>query len=82
MAASVLNSPEAVAMSVYVVRAFVRLRRLLLDHQALASKLVDLEARVGAHDEQLAALIETIRQLTTSAPSDHGRRIGYHQGNR
>jgi len=69
-------------MSVDVVRAFVRLRRFLLDQQALAGKLAELEARVGAHDEQPAALIEAIRQLTTPAPPDHGRRIGFHQGNR
>ena len=39
MAASVLNSDRAVAMSVYVVRAFVQLRAVLLDHKALADKL-------------------------------------------
>lgn len=39
MTASVLNSDRAVAMSVYVVRAFVQLRAVLLDHKALADKL-------------------------------------------
>ncbi|MFM9030888.1 MAG: ORF6N domain-containing protein, partial [Opitutaceae bacterium] len=38
MAAQVLHSPEAVAMSVHVVRAFVRLRRMLVDHHTLAAK--------------------------------------------
>jgi hypothetical protein len=82
MAANVLSSPEAVAMSVHVVRAFVRLRQLLADHRALAAKLTELDARLGAHDEQLAAIIEAIRQLTLPAGPDHDRKIGYHRGNR
>jgi hypothetical protein len=82
MAANVLQSPEAVAMSVHVVRAFVRLRQLVADQRALAARLDEIEARVGAHDEQLAALVEAIRQLTMPAGPDHNRKIGYHQGNR
>jgi hypothetical protein len=82
MVANVLNSPEAVAMSVHVVRAFVRLRQLMVNHRALAAKLAELDARVGAHDEQLTAIIEAIRQLTTPGVPAHGRKIGYHQGNR
>lgn len=82
MAANVLQSAEAVVMSVHVVRAFVRLRQLLVDHRALAAKLAELDARVGAHDEQLAALVAAIRQLMAPAVPEHGRKIGYHQGNR
>ena len=82
MAANVLQSPEAVVMSVHVVRAFVRLRQLMINHKALAAKLAELDTRVGAHDEQLAALIQAIRQLTAPAAPAHGRKIGYHQGNR
>jgi hypothetical protein len=50
MAASVLNSDRAVQMSVYVVRAFVQLRAVLLDHKALADKLASLERRVSHHE--------------------------------
>ena len=77
MAANVLNSPEAVAMSVQVVRAFVRLRQMLVNHKALAAKLAELDARVGAHDDQLAAIIEAIRQLAAPPPA-HGRELGFH----
>jgi hypothetical protein len=77
MAANVLNSPEAVAMSVQVVRAFVRLRQMLVNHKALAAKLAELDARVGAHDEQLATLVEAIRQLAAPPPA-HGREMGFH----
>ena len=50
MAAQVLRSSEAVAMSVHVVRAFVRLRRMLINHDTLAAKLSELDARVGTRD--------------------------------
>lgn len=82
MAANVLHSPEAVAMSVDVVRAFDRLRQLLADHRALAAKLAELDARIGAQDEQLAAITEAIRQLSLPPGPDHDRKIGYPRGNR
>ena len=77
MAATVVNSPRAVQMSLVVMRAFVALRRLILDHKTLAKKLEELDARVGAHDEQLAAIIEAIRQLAAPSGPSHGRRIGF-----
>ncbi len=69
MAANVLNSPAAITMSVQVIRAFVQLRQLLINHKALAAKLAELDARVGAHDTRLAALITAIRNL---AAREHG----------
>jgi hypothetical protein len=82
MAANVLNSSHAVQMSIVVVRAFFALRRMILDHNALASKLTELDARVGAHDERLAEIIEAIRRLTTPDGPVHGRKIGFNPGNR
>jgi hypothetical protein len=79
MAANILNSPQAVAMSVQVVRAFIRLRQLLINHKALSGKLAELEARVGAHDEQLALLVAAIRQLTAPEVTRHKRKIGFYQ---
>lgn len=81
-AANVLNSDTATEMSVHVVRAFVRLRQLIVNHKALATKLAELDARVGAHDEQLAALVAAIRQLTAPDAPTHQRKIGFHKGNR
>lgn len=63
MLASVLNSPRAVQASIYVVRAFVRLRKFLSTHKELAQKLAELERRVGKHDKAIQAIVETIRQL-------------------
>ncbi len=53
-AANILASDAATEMSVHVVRAFVRLRLLVVNHKAIATKLAELDAKVGAHDEQLA----------------------------
>ena len=53
MAASVLNSPKAVEVSVFVVRAFVQLREVLAGHKELAHKISQLERKLGDHDEQI-----------------------------
>jgi hypothetical protein len=76
MAASVLNSEQAVQMSFYVVRAFFQLRAVLLDHKALADKLVSLERRVPDHDNSLAEVIEAVRALMVQ-PKPASRPIGF-----
>ncbi len=76
MAANVLNSPAAITMSVQVIRAFVQLRQLLINHKAPAAKLAELESRVGAHDTRLAAIIDRhpqSRRAKRSAPSPKDR---------
>ena len=76
MAASVLNSPRAVEMSVFVVRAFVRLRQMLIEDHELATRLDELEARVARHDNTLSTLVATIRQMATP-PASASRQIGF-----
>ena len=63
MAATVLNSPRAVQMSIFVVRAFLRLREWVVGQAELAARLAELERRVGAHDHELKAIIQTIRTM-------------------
>jgi hypothetical protein len=63
MAASILNSPRAVEMSVYVVRAFVRLRDFARTHVELAKQLAVLERRVTGHDEELMVVLAGLRAL-------------------
>lgn len=63
MAASVLNTPRAIQASVYVVRAFVRLREMLAGHKELAAKLHQLESHLKDHDEQIQMIFDAIRQL-------------------
>jgi len=81
-AANVLNSAAAAEMSVHVVRAFVRLRELLGPHKSFDVKLAELEEHLDAHDEQIGAIIDAIRELTTPSAPEHDRKIGFHQGNR
>ncbi|TCS74099.1 ORF6N domain-containing protein [Sulfuritortus calidifontis] len=80
MAATVLNSPRAVEMSVYVVRAFVQLREMLAGNKELAKRLDELERRVEAklqtHDQAIAGLIQTIRELM-KPPQTKKRPIGF-----
>jgi hypothetical protein len=76
MVASVLNSERAVEVSVYVVRAFVKLRELLGTHKKLAQKLAQLERRVESHDDHIRSLFEAIRQLMEPLAS-RTRRIGF-----
>lgn len=81
-AANVLNSDAAIEMGVHVVRAFVRLRQWLSTQKAFAGKLDELESRVGQQDEQLAAVVEAVRQLTAAPEPHHGRKMDLHQDNR
>src|SRR3989338_5964076 len=63
MAATVLNSERAVAMSVYVIRAFVRLREIFLDNQILQERLAEIEQVLIDHDVVLEDVYEKIGQL-------------------
>ncbi len=78
MAANVLNSPQAVRMSVFVVRAFVKLREILATHEELAHKLAELERKLQNHDESIQSLVAAIRQLMRpSEPETPKKRIGF-----
>jgi len=78
MAASVLNTPRAIETSVYVVRAFVKLRELLSTHKELAGKLAELERKVGSHDAAIQSLVAAIRRLMEPPPAPPRPRIGFH----
>ena len=77
MAANVLNSPRAVDVGVYVVRAFVKLRELAATHKELARKLTELEQKVGTHDQAIRQLIAAIRQLMAPPAHDKKGKIGF-----
>ena len=87
MAANVLNSPAAVRMSVFVVRAFVKMRELLGGTKALAKQLADLEKKLTARlDGHEVAIIEVLRRVMDildpppppPEPEQPKRRIGFH----
>ena len=59
------------------MRAFVKLRQMLETNRELARKFSELERRVGKHDQEIAAILEAIRRLTT-VPEKPRREIGFH----
>jgi len=80
MAATILNSPRAIEMSVCVVRAFVQLREMLASNKELARRFAQLETRLDkkltVHDEAIAAILSAIRQLM-HPPVPKRRPIGF-----
>ncbi len=84
MAANVLRSDRAIQMSVFVVRAFIRMRQLLVSQQDLARKLVDLEkkltARLDIHETAITEVLRQIMLLLTPPspePEPPRRKIGF-----
>jgi|SRR5579863_7387862 len=76
MAATVLKSQRAIDMSVFVVRAFVRLREIINTNRKVASKLVELERRLKGHDTVIGDIVVAIRDLM-APPRRKRKRIGF-----
>ena len=76
MAATILNSPRAIEMSIYVVRAFVQLRDLLASNRQLAEKFAELERKVSSHDQAIVGILKAIRELMHT-PEPKTRPIGF-----
>jgi phage regulator Rha-like protein len=76
MLAAVLSTSRAIEASVFVVRAFVRLREILATHRSLANKLAELERMIETHDEAIRSLVSAIRQLM-APPAAGQKKIGF-----
>ncbi len=81
MLANVLNSPAAVAMSVHVVRAFVRTRRISEQHKDLAAEIgklsAELQVKFREYDDQFRIVFEAISRLITAPEENRRRQIGF-----
>jgi hypothetical protein len=77
MAANVLNSPRAVEMSVFVVRAFVKMREYLGLTQVMEKRLAEIEKKLLLHDSSLRDLYDRIRPLLLPPSEKPKRRIGF-----
>ena len=77
MAANVLNSPRAVAVSVALVKAFVRLREVLATNQVVAKRLAEVEKTLVTHDAALRDIYQRIRPLLLPPPDPPRRKIGF-----
>ena len=75
MLSSVLNSPRAIQVNIEIMRAFIRLRRMLASHAELARKLENLEKK---YDVQFKMVFDAIRKLM-APPEPKRRRIGFHR---
>ena len=76
MLSSVLRSKRAVQVNIEIMRAFVRLREVLLAHKDLARKLEELEHKIEKHDEDIGLIFEAIRELMTP-PDTPPKKIGF-----
>lgn len=77
MAANVLNSRRAVQMSVFVVRAFIKMREQLLNRAEMEKRLTDIEKTLLSHDTTLRDLYQKIRPLLLPPPDPPRKRIGF-----
>jgi ORF6N domain len=80
MAAMVLNSPQALTMSVYVVRAFVSMREQLVANQAILRRLAEIDKTLLQHDASLRDIYHKLLPLLQPSPEPPKRRIGFAPG--
>lgn len=77
MAANILNSPQAVQISVYVVRAFVQMREQIAANAEILKRLAEIDRTLLHHDKALQALWQRLQPLLASPPAKPKRRIGF-----
>jgi hypothetical protein len=81
MAATVLNSPEAVAMSVFVVRAFMQMREHLAANAAILKRLAEIDKTLLEHDSALRTIWTKLQPLLAPPPAPPRRRLGFNADN-
>lgn len=80
MAATVLNTPRAIEMSLFVVRAFVQMREAYGASHEIRKRLDELERKIGTHDRAVARILEALRSLMEPPAPPRRRGIGFVQG--
>ena len=78
MAATVLNSPEAVTMSVYVVRAFIQMREQIAANREILKRLAEIDHSLLKHDKALQVIWTQLQPLLAPPPVPRKPRIGFH----
>jgi len=77
MLSSVLNSERAIQVNILIMRAFTKLREILLTHKDLAAKIEALEKKYAEHDQTIKEIFEAIKQLFQPPPAKEKRIIGF-----
>jgi hypothetical protein len=80
-AANVINSPQAAQMSIYVVRAFIRMRKELATSVVILKRLAKIDKKLLMHDVVLRDVYRKLQPLLAPPPEPPKRRIGFHLGN-
>ena len=78
MAANILNSPRAEAMSVYVIRAFVKMREHVAANAAILKRLAEIDKTLLTHDAALREIFQKLRPLLEPPPAPPKPEIGFH----
>ncbi len=79
MAANVLRSPQAVAMSIYVIRAFVKMREEQAANAAILKRLAEIDRTLLVHDGALRDIYEKLIPLLAPPPEPPRPKIGFHE---
>lgn len=82
MAAMLLRSERAVAMSVYVVRAFVALREQLASNLSVLRRIAEIDKKLIEHDVVLSEVVKRLQPLLNPPREEKKPKIGFHRGNR
>jgi hypothetical protein len=77
MLSAVLNSERAIRLSINIINAFVRLRKMLSSHRELANKIDDLERKYSKHELEITAVFKVLRKLMEPPPERPAKRIGF-----
>jgi phage regulator Rha-like protein len=84
MAANILRSERAVQMSIYLVRAFMKMRDEIMANAVILKRLAEIDRRLLEHDVVLREVVERLQPLLDASAENEKpkRKIGFHQGNR
>ena len=77
MLSSVLKSPQAIRVNIAIMRSFVKLRETLANDRELAIKFEELSRKVATHDQAIAGLIDSMREMMTPKIPEKKRPIGF-----
>ena len=81
MASSILKSPRAIQVGIFIARAFVRMRKAIEEHRELSEKISQLEQKMIEHDDQLIQIVQIIKQLLNPNLPERKYRIGFQSEN-
>lgn len=79
MLSGVLKSNRAIVVNIAIMRAFIKMRELLISNDKLAKKLEELEERIDQHDENTVVIMSTLRKLISKPKENKKRKIGFHE---